>query len=434
MTTDNLPAIRNAELAQRIEYSQQLAFSTLLPPQYVKQPANVLWAMEFGRSVGVDPMTAITEVHIIKGKPTSSAGLVSGLVRKAGHRMRTWVERDENGALLKAVSTVHRSDDPEFEFRSEWTIVRAQTAGLLKQNENYGKYPEAMLVARSQTEAARMACKEALCGLGYTPEELGAVVNEDGSVVITEAREVKLGQTIREAAETISDANVTVMASTTQLRRLAELMTDKGVTDKLGYLHQVLPDYTFKSSADLTAAQVSQVENALNRGDHLPTSEEPGEPEQPEPPAAETVTASPAAAPAKEEPPSRKAQHTEMGVWFGEAGITHHTGTGMKAKNDAARFAWITEHLGVEVTSTKELNAAHADEAIRLLTQQAAARREDLRMRIVQVWSDLGGTNEQLTAEFQKQMEVSHTQATNQQLAAFLTKVNDGKVTPGGEA
>ncbi|WP_440063862.1 hypothetical protein [Streptosporangium sp. OZ121] len=433
MTTDNLPGIRNAELAQRIEYSQQLAFSSLLPAQYIKQPANVLWAVEFGRSVGIDPMTAITEVHIIKGKPSSSAGLVSALVRKAGHKMRTWIERDENGVLAKAVSTIHRSDDPEFEFRSEWNIARAQTAGLIKQNENYGKYPEGMLVARTQTEVARMACKEALCGLGYTPEELGATVNEDGSVVITDARqvEVKPGQSIREAAETINDANVTVMASNTQLRKLAELMTAKGVTDKLGYLHDVFPDYTFQSAADLTAAQVSAAENALNRGEHLPAAAETGQPEEPtEPPAEEPVAAPPAGA--ADEEPSRKAQHTDMGIWFGEAGITHHTGTGMKAKNDAARFAWIAEHLGLTVTSTKELNATQADKAVQLLMQQAAARREDLKQRIVIVWTDLGGNKQDLTPTLEAAMNVGLNQAGNADLDKFLKKLNDGEIVPGG--
>ena len=39
-----------------------------------------------------------------------------------------------------------------------------------------------MLKARAISEVARDACEEALFGLHYTPEELGAEVNEDGTV------------------------------------------------------------------------------------------------------------------------------------------------------------------------------------------------------------------------------------------------------------
>ena len=40
-----------------------------------------------------------------------------------------------------------------------------------------------MLKARAITQCARDACEEALFGLHYTPEELGAEVDEDGVVV-----------------------------------------------------------------------------------------------------------------------------------------------------------------------------------------------------------------------------------------------------------
>ena len=40
-----------------------------------------------------------------------------------------------------------------------------------------------MLKSRAITQCARDACEEALFGLHYTPEELGAEVDEDGVVV-----------------------------------------------------------------------------------------------------------------------------------------------------------------------------------------------------------------------------------------------------------
>ncbi|MEV1170153.1 hypothetical protein [Nonomuraea sp. NPDC049784] len=122
----------------------------------------------------------------------------------------------------------------------------------------------------------------------------------------------------------------------------------------------------------------------------------------------------------------------ELGVWFGEAGITIHTGKGSTKANDDARFAWITEHLGVTVTSTKDLNATQVGDATKLLMQQAAARRNDLRQRIVNVWSDLGGTNQQLSTKFEQEMKKPVGEASNADYAAFLNKLNNSEITPDG--
>jgi hypothetical protein len=167
---------QSVSLRTSMDYAQALAQSNLLPAQYRLKPANVLWALEYGKTIGLTPMAAITGVHVIEGKPTASAGLISGLVRRAGHRLR--VRGDETSAVAEIV----RCDDPEYTFRAEWTIDRARTAGLAGKDV-WKKYPAAMLKARAVAECARDACEEVLFGLHYTPEELGAEVNEDGEVV-----------------------------------------------------------------------------------------------------------------------------------------------------------------------------------------------------------------------------------------------------------
>ncbi len=50
-------------------------------------------------------------------------------------------------------------------------------------------------------------------------------------------------------------------------------------------------------------------------------------------------------APQEDEPPASKSKLRDLGIWFGEAGVTLHTGKGAGEKNDKARFAWIAEHL-----------------------------------------------------------------------------------------
>ena len=163
-------------LPDMVRYADHLANANLLPAQYRQKPANVLYAMEYGRTLGITPLAAITGIHVIEGKPSASSGLIGALVRQAGHKLRV------TGNDQKAVAIIVRSDDPDFEYRVEWTIDRARQAGLVNKDV-WKKYPAAMLKARAITEVARDACEEVLFGLHYTPEELGAVVDQEGNPV-----------------------------------------------------------------------------------------------------------------------------------------------------------------------------------------------------------------------------------------------------------
>ena len=155
------------QLSQQVEYAKLLAASDLLPDAYKGKPANILLAIEYGKTLGITPMAAIQGINVIKGKPTASASLISSLVRLAGHRLRVTSDN------TKAVCEIIRADDPEYTFMSVWDMERAKSAGLTA-NPSWQKYPEAMMKARAITECARDACPEVLSGVQYTAEELGA--------------------------------------------------------------------------------------------------------------------------------------------------------------------------------------------------------------------------------------------------------------------
>lgn len=165
----------------KLALARTLADSSMLPAQYRKAPANLLWAMEYAEAIRVPMMTTVTGIHVIDGKPTASADLIAGLVRRAGHKLRIWGDdREANAQII-------RCDDPGFDgFRVTWTMDRAKAAGLAGKSV-WRSYPAAMLRARAITEVARMACSEALHGVIYTPEELGASVDEDGAPVASAA-------------------------------------------------------------------------------------------------------------------------------------------------------------------------------------------------------------------------------------------------------
>lgn len=188
-----------------VRFAQLLADADLLPKQFVGKPANVLYAIEYGRTLGIAPVAAITGIHVIEGKPSASSGLIGGLVRQAGHKLRV----TSDGAT-KATAQIIRADDPDFVYEATWTLERAVIARLCEIKDGkpwardrngkptaWEKYPAAMLKARAITEVARDACEDVLFGLHYTPEELGAIVNQDGEPVeasVTQLHRVQPGE------------------------------------------------------------------------------------------------------------------------------------------------------------------------------------------------------------------------------------------------
>ncbi len=196
------PAYSRANLTERQQYIAMLARAgDLLPEKLrgapVRDPqTNQLVTMgnvgktfllaETGDMLGIHPMAAMTGVHIIDGKPSISANLMSGLVRKAGHTLRVKVTGSVEAGDLQATAQLIRVDDPDFTFEVTWTLADAERAGLwpAKPNSNWQKYPKAMLKARVISEIVREAAGDVLMGGSvYTPEELGAAVDEQGDPV-----------------------------------------------------------------------------------------------------------------------------------------------------------------------------------------------------------------------------------------------------------
>lgn len=264
-TTDIEP-IKPADsaLGERMKYAQALAAASLLPKSYQRQPANVLLAMEYGHALGLDTITAIQSVHVINGKPSASAQLIGALVRRQGHRLRV------TGDDKHAVAEIIRKDDPDFVFRSEWTMERARLASLTGK-DTWKQYPAAMLKARAITEVARDACPEALAGVAYTPEELG----DDGQVEwpaqneIPQADEVT-GEIIQTETDLPSFEADPVPeeqppATPAQLKAIGAILNKCGAKDREQRIQiiSLIVGYLVESSEELTKHQAHSVIDTL---------------------------------------------------------------------------------------------------------------------------------------------------------------------------
>lgn len=143
-------------------------------------------AVLYGGPLGLNPMQALANIHVVKGKPGLPAELMVALVRSHGHevgiedltdsRCRVWGKRAES-------QQVHRA---------EFTIERARKAGYVAQNQKYNNDPQAMLYARAVSILCRQMAPEVLKGLP-TSEELND--EPDGTAPVAATRTVRARHT-----------------------------------------------------------------------------------------------------------------------------------------------------------------------------------------------------------------------------------------------
>lgn len=267
MSTDlTVPA--RASLPDKMQYAKVMAGSNLLPRQYQGNPANLLFALEYADALGVSPINAITSIHVIEGKPTASADLIAGLVRRAGHKLR--VSGDDRTATAQII----RADDPDFTYEVTWTMDRAKAAGLAGKSV-WKQYPAAMLRSRAITEVARMGASDALYGVIYTPEEVGAEVDADGeptapprpapmpTAAPAPQPEPEPEPEVIEA-EVVADPQPDGITQP-QLKKMGALMREAGLTDRAGALAFVAETIgrDVESRNDLTKREAGQVIDAL---------------------------------------------------------------------------------------------------------------------------------------------------------------------------
>lgn len=164
--TNDLAVFGTDELEGRIRYAKALAASSLLPDNFRDKPANVLLVLELGRSLGIEPITALSSISVVKGRPTMSAELMRALIARAGHHFRILVSSPTVCTIAAA-----RREHPDEPSTFDYTLEDAQLAGLAG-SDNYRKHPKAMLLARCTTMTARAVFADVIAGINYTPDEL----------------------------------------------------------------------------------------------------------------------------------------------------------------------------------------------------------------------------------------------------------------------
>lgn len=160
-----LPSPREWEATMAI--ARQIAATPFVPESYRNQPEAVVAAILTGRELGIGPMQALRDIHMVDGRPAFAAQLMLAKMRQGGIVLLE-TDSNEERAWIKA----RRADNGEVaEF--EFTIAEAETAGLLaKKGQSWQKYRKDMLWARAVSRMARRFGSDMLGGLVYSKEEL----------------------------------------------------------------------------------------------------------------------------------------------------------------------------------------------------------------------------------------------------------------------
>lgn len=142
-----------------------LVMNVLAKANAASNPAEAVMKLLVGNAAGLSVGESLSQVSLIKGKPSIGAAAQLAQARRAGIRTR-WVEDGTSGT---ATLRMWMPDDPE-PVDTTYTQEMAKRAGL--GGDNWKKHPEAMLRARCITAAIRMHCPEVLGGAVYDPDEL----------------------------------------------------------------------------------------------------------------------------------------------------------------------------------------------------------------------------------------------------------------------
>jgi hypothetical protein len=156
-----------AELSAAHQIGTALCKTAFVPKDFQGKPDAAAAAILAGKSLGMDPLSALQNIFVIHGRPGLYARTMHALVIAQGHEILRTAATPES-------VTVHARRKGSTEWQEfTWTIERADKAGYVKTNAKYKDNPIEMLTAKALSEACRVIAPDVLTGVAvYSVEEL----------------------------------------------------------------------------------------------------------------------------------------------------------------------------------------------------------------------------------------------------------------------
>jgi hypothetical protein len=235
--------------------------------QDAKSEAQAVAKLIAGREWGIGPMSSMTGIHVIQGKPTMGAGLIASQIKRSGkYDFRVAEITDQ------ACEIVFFQGKEEIG-RSRFTIEDARKA----QVKNLDKFTRNMLYARAMSNGARWFTPDAFTGPIYTAEEMGAAVEYDTEgqerVIVEIAPEpeqpgASFDPSVPQPTGRPTSAKITNRAAAVKAlltaRERCEQLVESGVIDLAGCDEETADKYDRAFTLDIKEATPEQIQGAAN--------------------------------------------------------------------------------------------------------------------------------------------------------------------------
>lgn len=140
------------------DLATKIAQTEFVPDSLRGKPAAIAAAILYGRELGLEPMTSLRSINVIKGKPALSAEAMRAMVLAAGHDIRF---QDMTSARCVIVGKRRGQDETT---TVTFTMDDAKKMGV-GGAQQYSKMPRQMLAARATAELCRLIFADAIGGL-----------------------------------------------------------------------------------------------------------------------------------------------------------------------------------------------------------------------------------------------------------------------------
>lgn len=231
-----------------VKWGQQAVKTRMLPSSISTPEAAAIIVLK-GRELGLSFMTSIAHIHVINGKPSMSAELIQGLARKnLPGLVINIIESDDKVAKIEFI----RPEKGAKPYIQTFTMDQA-VAAKLTAKDVWKQYPAAMLWSRAVTAGLRKVCPEALMGVSYTAEELGANVDVEGNIIETTSRQV---------IEPVKEPSQTKIERPTK-EQLKELFDFAKAHNRLEEIQKHLTLMSLKGSHELSLDQFKEIDEII---------------------------------------------------------------------------------------------------------------------------------------------------------------------------
>lgn len=148
--------------------------------QDTREIAQAVVKVLAGKELGFGPIASMQGVYIVKGRVSLASNLIAAAIQRSGRYRYRVNKLDATGCSITFFERCDTGWEPLGD--SIFDKSDAAAAGLAN-GDNYKHFPRNMFFARALTNGARWYCPDVFNGPVYTPDELGARVDDDGQVI-----------------------------------------------------------------------------------------------------------------------------------------------------------------------------------------------------------------------------------------------------------